>query len=144
MGKHKKYSFLAAAFGAALLIGGVVGADASRAAATAPLQVTNVVLFFDEQSAELTLEAQAIVRSVVKAAERTQAGRIELSAFSAPDEAKQDALLAAHRAAAVAALIERLGFEGDIVAVGGPEPKLAPIGVGDDTLDRRVVLRVSG
>jgi len=145
---------LTAAICAALLLGTLVSADASQAAtkyaslaaphrAQAPRAVNTVALFFDVQSAELTPEAQAIVRDAVKAAERVQARRIELAAYSAPDELKRDRLLAAHRAAAVKAYMEQLGFEGDVVAAGGPEPRLVSIGLGDDVLNRRVVLRLS-
>ena len=145
---------LAAAVCAALVVGVVIDAGASQAATkyaslaaqhrAQPVRAADTIaLFFDVQSAELTPEAQAIVREAVKSAERVQASRIELTAYSAPDELKRDRLLASHRAAAVRAYMEQLGFEGDVVAVGGPDPHLVSIGLNDDTLSRRVILRLS-
>ena len=145
---------LTAAICAALALGAAVSTDAAQGAtkfaslaaprsAVQPRTVSTVALFFDVQSDALTPEAQAVLRDVVRVAEHTQASRIELAAYSAPAEMKRDRFLPSRRAAAVSAYIEQLGFEGDIVAVGGPDPKLPTIGL-DDTLNRRVVLNFTG
>jgi len=114
--------------------------------ATAPMQASkSIVLFFDWRSAELTPDARAIVGDAVAAAERDGSMRIELTAFSAPDEWTRDRLLASRRAASVKAEIARLGFKGEIAASGGQAPKLASASVGpDDTLSRRVVIHLAG
>lgn len=104
----------------------------------------SIVLFFDWRSAELTSDARAIVRDAVAAAERDRSMRIELTAFSAPDEWMRDRLLASRRAASVKAEIARVGFKGDVVATGGQEPKLLSASLGpDDTLSRRVVIHLA-
>ena len=105
----------------------------------------SIVLFFDWRSAELTADAKAIVSDAVAAADRDRSTRIELTAFSAPDESLRDPLLASRRAASVKAEIARLGFKGDVVAAGGQAPKLASASLGpDDTLSRRVVIHLTG
>src|SRR5262249_32525754 len=111
---------------------------------SAPIAPRNIMLFFDEDSAALTDEAKIIVHDAVRAAERDGSFRIALTAFSARNELKRDPQLTARRAAAVRREIEDFGFEGDVVATGGPEPKLLSLRLGDDTLDRRVVIRVEG
>jgi len=80
----------------------------------------SIVLFFDWRRAELTRDAKAIVGKAVAAAKRDRSMRIELTAFSAPDEWTRDRLLASRRAASVKAEIVRLGFKGDIVTTGTP------------------------
>ena len=100
-------------------------------------------VFFDWQSAELTNDAKEILRDTVEAARRARSTRIELTAFSAMDESVRDKLLAARRAASVRAEIARLGFKGEIVAMGGQAPKLPSPSIGtSDAFSRRVVLRL--
>ncbi len=118
--------------------------SAPRSAAPLPAS-RSIVLFFDWRSAELTPDARAIVGDAVAAADRDRSTRIELTAFSAPDESMRDPLLASRRAASVKAEIARLGFKGDVVAAGGQAPKLLSASLGpDDTLSRRVVIHLTG
>lgn len=144
---------IAAALATCFMVGFVHGealpnsstyASLSAPRRAAPLPASrSIVLFFDWRSAELTADAKAIVRDAVAAADR--ATRIELTAFSAPDESMRDPLLASRRAASVKAEIARLGFKGDVVAAGGQAPKLASASLGpDDTLSRRVVIHLAG
>jgi outer membrane protein OmpA-like peptidoglycan-associated protein len=101
-----------------------------------------IAVFFDWQSAELTNDAKEILRDTVEVARRARSTRIELTAFSATDESARDKLLAARRAASVKAEIARLGFKGEIVAIGGQAPKLSSPSIGaGDAFNRRVVLR---
>ena len=104
----------------------------------------NIVLFFDEDSAALTDDAVVIVHDAVRAAERAGSFRIALTAFSARGELKRDPQLAARRAAAVRRVIEDFGFDGDVVASGGQNPKLLSASLRDDTLNRRVVIQLDG
>jgi outer membrane protein OmpA-like peptidoglycan-associated protein len=121
---------------------GIKYASLAASRVTSPvLAPQSIVLFFDWQSAELTPDAKAIVGDAVAAAKRDRSMRIELTAFSAPDEWTRDRLLASRRAASVKAEIARLGFKGDVVATGGRPPKFLSASLGpDDTLTRRVII----
>jgi hypothetical protein len=104
----------------------------------------SIVLFFDWKSAELTRDAKAIVGKAVAAAKRDRSMRIELTAFSAPDEWTRDRLLASRRVASVKAEIVRLGFKGDIVTTGGQPQNLLSASLSpDDTLSRCVVIHLA-
>ena len=117
-----------------------VSADAQIAQrATAAPQ--NVVLFFDVQSPFLTPEARKVVLSAVDAAERAHAGRIELAAYAAPDEAARDPALAARRAATVKEQIANYGFQGLVIVDDeASDPPLTA--VADDTFQRMAILRL--
>jgi len=94
--------------------------------------------------AELTRDAKAIVGKAVAAAKRDRSMRIELTAFSAPDEWTRDRLLASRRAASVKAEIVRLGFKGDIVTTGGQPQNLLSASLSpEDTLSRCVVIHLA-
>ena len=98
-------------------------------------------LFFDMQSADLTPEAKSIVLSAVDAAERDHAGQIELAVFAAPDESMRDHELVVHRAAILKQQIADYGFQG-VVIIDDEAPNLPLAKAGDETIDRRAVIRV--
>ena len=101
------------------------------------------VLFFDVQSASLGSVAKQIVLSTVDAAERANATRIEIAAYSSDDESARDSNLAARRAEVVKQQIANYGFRGTVVIdEEGPEFPLA--GLIDSTIDRRLTLRIGG
>ncbi len=134
---------LATCFMAGFVHGEALPKDSTYASLSAPRSAVplpaprSIVLFFDWRSAELTADAMAIVSDAVAAADRDRSTRIELTAFSAPDESMRDPLLASRRAASVKAEIA--------VAAGGQAPKLASASLGpDDTLSRRVVIHLAG
>ena len=110
----------------------------------APAVPETMVLFFDVESAALTPEAKSIVLSAVDAAERGNAGQIELAAFSSSDEFAHDPALAVRREAAVKELIADYGFTG-LVVVDEEGPQIALVRVdGDTTFDRAVLLHLGG
>lgn len=102
-----------------------------------------MVLFFDMQSADLTSEAKMIVLSAVDAAKREHTDSLELAVFAAPEEFTRDHELIARRAATLKQQIADYGFQGAVLV--DDETSDVPLALaGDDTIDRRAVIRVGG
>jgi outer membrane protein OmpA-like peptidoglycan-associated protein len=113
-------------------------AGAQEARADAP---RTVALFFDVESAALSPDAKTIVVSAADAAERAHVKQIALAAYAAPDESAHHPELAARRAAAVKEEIVRHGFEGAVI-VDEEAPELRILGVGDEVIQRSVILHL--
>ena len=108
---------------------------------TAPPAAETRALFFDMRSAALSPDAKSIVLSAVDAAERSHAKRIVIAAYAADEESARDTNLAARRADVVRQQIANFGYQGTVVIdQEGPELRLE--GLGDGSLDRRVMLSV--
>ena len=126
---------------ASILATSVEAQMARQISFAAPAVPETLVLFFDVESAALTPEAKSIVLSAVDAAERERAGSIELAAYAAPDETVRYRELVARRVAAVKQMIADYGFHG-VVVVDDEAADVPLESVGDETIDRRAVIRV--
>ena len=132
--------------GAAILAGLLatsVGAQGLRQISLSAPPPRAVVLFFDLNSDRLTPEANAIVRSAVNSAERAQADQIEVATYAAADESASNPGLAARRAATLKEQIAKYGFEGSVV-IDEEASDVRLAGPGEETFDRRAILRVGG